>query len=522
MKTTLHRKGLSLVILLLPCVLAECLWAGEAQLKLGYTYLDEIGNRGVQQPSFNIYEGFSLGLENLRHQFANGTRLTGNFKNLTLNNRNINGRLTRSGKFGLRLTHSKYRRIYSFGGDTFTRREMSAANLWVKPSPYLKLTGGYGLTEKNGESSDFFEPGSLISLKGFDYTHQRYNIGASLLHTGRALDVEFRGSTYDNDLDPADERTSKRYRVTAVYPLQVFRRVTLNGGFQHFVNELSKPNIELSSNTVWGAARAYFNQGYTVKYSFILDRTGSDSDLVATDNLTHFIQATRRWTSKASFTLGYSKSLNDDFDTELDTDGILATGWVKIKNKLTLKGSFGGQFTEVTKGATLTGDQDRTRYKFSADYRHRNASVRAGFERMHRENDDIGSEVTYKRFNSGVTLSDKRYGQIDVAYLLADGLYQNTEDRFDFIDHTITADLMSPAEKRLQVGFGGFYYRSLRDTDVESFSLRLSGRFRINNEWWFEGIYDGRNFDDLTALNSYYTANIVTVNLIKKLNFKEG
>lgn len=522
MKTKLLRMGLALVLLLLPYVSTESLWAGEAQLKLGYTYLDETGARGVQQQSFNVYEGFSLGLENLRHQFSNGTRLTGNFKNLTLNNRNINGRLTRSGHFGLRITHSKYRRIYSFDGDKFTRREMSAANLWVKPIRYLKFTGGYGLTDKKGESSDFFDPGSLISLKGFAYTHQRYNIGASLLHTGRALDVEFRGSTYDNDLNTADQRNSRRLRVTAAYPLKVFKRVMLNGGFQHFENELSNPNIEFSSNTVWGAARAYFANGYTVKYSFILDRAGSDSDFIATDNLTHFIQASRRWASIASFTLGYSKSLNDDFDAELNTDGFLAVGWIKIDNKLTIKGSFGGQYKEVTRGATLTGDQDRTRYKISADYRHEFGSVRGGFERMHRENDDIGSEVTYKRFNTGITLTNSRYGQIDLGYLLADGLYQNPEDRFEFVDHTLMADLLSPVDRRLQVGLGGFYYRSLRDTDVESFSLRLSGRFRINNEWSLEGTYDGRNFDDLTALNSYYTANIFSIKLIKKLNFEEG
>ncbi|MFQ5608363.1 MAG: hypothetical protein ACE5GA_10480, partial [Candidatus Zixiibacteriota bacterium] len=281
-------------------------------IKLGYTFLDESGSRGIQQPAYNVYQGATISVERLLYRFDNGSRLTGDFSNLTMNNRNLNGRLTRSGHYNLTLSHNKYRRIYTFDGDRFTRRERTSGTFWFKPSRVFKLFGGYGTTAKRGQAIEFFEPGSLAAANDFDYTQRNYHAGVTFSERGRTVTAEFRGSRFSDRESPVDRRQTRRYRVTAVTPAPNLPNVTLNGGFQRFENEINRVDIDLSSNAFWAGARARLANGISARYSFIFDRTLSDSDLAATDNLTHALTVSRRWRRIAQLTLGYKRSLNDD------------------------------------------------------------------------------------------------------------------------------------------------------------------------------------------------------------------
>lgn len=511
--------GVSILLMMSAAWVSSAAAENEAELRVGYIYLDEDGFN-KQQQSFNLYEGPSVSLENLRYTFASGARLTGDFKNMTLNNRNVRARLFKSAEFGLNLTHSKYRRLYTDEPDRFTRRETSDASVWFKPHRYLKFYGGFGQTDKFGETIDLFEPDNALNITPVDYRHQRYHVGLLTNENGRTVQVEYRGATFDNNADVADQRTTERFRALTMFPVPRFEEVVLNGGFQHFENTLDRDGFTMSANSAWGGARVYFEDGLSARYSFVFDRAQNTNDLIATDNIAHAFGLAKRW-PKTGLSAGYRTTVRDDIDTELSGSGVFLSGWTKAGDRLTLKGDFGSETTEVERGSTLTGDKDQTRYRGSATYRLDNSAWYARYENRRVENDDIGSMSDYARGTFGMNAQIERYGQIDVSYVTAKGEYENSESTFEFVDHTLIGDLLSKNHSKLQLGFGAVYYRSDRDIDIESVSLRFKINYSITDDWRLEGMYDGRNYDDLQNPGSYYTANIVEINVVKKFSAKE-
>ena len=198
-------------LLLLTALLTPSAFADEytGTLKIGYLYNDEEGNQGVYQPTYNTYEGLAVSLEGFNYRYKNGTRLFGNFKNLTLNNRHIVFGAASTNKFNLRFTHNKYRRSYSFEEDRATRRLFSNGSLWLQAHKNIRIFGGYGQINKSGQSLDLFEPVGLKQLNEFDYSQKFYNVGAKLSRDGSYLQLELRGSDFDDELGQPVSETVK-------------------------------------------------------------------------------------------------------------------------------------------------------------------------------------------------------------------------------------------------------------------------------------------------------------------------
>ncbi|HSH00462.1 MAG TPA: hypothetical protein VLB27_10450, partial [candidate division Zixibacteria bacterium] len=284
---------------------------GQAELKLGYIYLDEDGyNR--QHQSFNLYEGPVLSVEGMSYRFDDGSLLTGNLRNITLNNRNLNTQLTKSGLYGVSVGHSKFRRMYDSSPDLYTRRETSDATVWVKPHRFVRLFGGYGLTDKRGDRIDFFDVPDVTTVNQLDYQQERYHVGVRANERGRTVEAEFRRSEYTNNTDQSDTRISERFRTHAAFPIPRYEQVFISGGFQHYEYTVERDAQEISANTGWGALRWYFKQDFSVRYSFMFNRAERTQDLVATDNLTHAVYARKNW-PKGGLTAGYRSSVRDDF-----------------------------------------------------------------------------------------------------------------------------------------------------------------------------------------------------------------
>ena len=62
---------------------------GFGRVKLGYVGTDEEGNLGVNQQTFNTYEGFAVSLEDFRYTDDHGFGFAADLKNLSLNNRSL-------------------------------------------------------------------------------------------------------------------------------------------------------------------------------------------------------------------------------------------------------------------------------------------------------------------------------------------------------------------------------------------------------------------------------------------------
>jgi len=509
--------SLSLLWLVAVNVLAS---NGEGTVKIGYVFMDEEGNQSVQQSTFNQYDGLGLSFERFHYNFDNGLRLRADLKHITLNNRNLSLGVEKSGLFGIRAYNNQYRRTYNFEGSTFTRRHRTGASAWFIPHKYVRVFGGGTYVGKSGRMSDFFNLNQPEVLEDVDYTQFSYKIGLRANYRGRMFQAEYRAADYKDDIN--DSRDQKRYkiRLTAIASVPHYEWLILSGGFQHFETKYNKTDYKISANTVWGGTTVKLPKHFTVSYKFYFDRTGSDSDLVATDNLSHAFFAGHVWPGRVGVTIGYQHDVNDDAVDATKADGMYFSGWVKPVKRLDFRAEHGFRKEEVDEGARLLGDEDRNYLKISGKYRLADyGSLTARYANKNRKNDQLGSDIDFQRVALDASVSIAEYGTLSAGYAYATGEYENDESMFEFADHLLHGDINSAEYYNVTAGFGVSYYRSKQDLDVESYNLRFTGTYRFMKTHRLEITYNVHNFDDYLIADNYYTANIVEVNLIKIMSF---
>lgn len=490
-------------------------------VRVGQTFVDDEGDRSVNHSSYNIYEGTALSIENLRYCSDNMVRVSGNFRNITLNNRNLSLSISKSGFAGLSLRNSQYRRVYSSAGDAYTRRNRSSADLWFQVHEYIRLTGGYGVTNKKGQRLELFEPGTAIGREEMDYTLARYDVGASLNYQNHQLDVSYRGTTYEDEKDTIFNRTTGRFQITASAPVPGLNSVSLNGGFQNYQTTIKSRPDTLKANTAWGGMRYLGPHQISLRTSFVFDRARRTGDLSASDNLMYAIYAGKDWQRHAGVVVGYQHRINDDVRDEITASGYTVSLWGKPFAKLLLRANYGSDAKEVKTGRTLTGDQNYTRFSGSVRYDLGMSSyARVKYSSRNTENEEIGSEADFDQIAFELSLNRPEYGSLQLAYSLLDGQYVNTSGGFYFKDHVLTSDLLSRSYRNVQVGFGATYMRGKEDIDIESSQLRFSGLYSFMEDYQFSVVYRAFNYDDFKddspIYSKYYTSNVVEVSVAKQ------
>lgn len=510
-------------------------WAGEGNLKLGYVYLDEDGNKSVYNSSFNLYEGAALSLERFRHDFQNGLHLTANLQNITLNNRNLAVGLNKYGQFGIQVHHEKYRRPYSFAGDASTVRHRTGGTVWFYPQRFVKIFAGGDFTHKEGDDLSYFAGTSGLPMS-FKYNQVTYKGGVQLNYYGRMLRAEYSGANFTDDLRENRDLQRSTVRLLAQMPVPRYEWVILSGGFQHFENKRKDTDFKFSANTVWGSALAKFPAGFSAKYAFKLDRASSDSDLVATDNLLSAVYVSYDRVGIVRLTAGYQYGANDDLEDKVQSNSMYLSGWVQPVTALQFQGEVGVRAEDVKEGSRLLGDEDWNRYKYGATVKDASiGSLTLSGESKRRKNDDIGDKVDFDRYaadgrifagkNASMNLPLVRKAtlkSLSAGYSYTKGKYTNPEQQFEFADHIVYGEVKVSLSDKFIAGHRFTYYRSQKDLDVESFKLRFSGEYLLTDDFGIEVIYRVQNFDDYTVrlpYDQYYTANIVEVNISKGLKF---
>ena len=518
-----NRISLILITLWLSCVSAPAILGNDYQgtIRTGYIFTDIEGNQGMHQPTYNLYDGVMLSLEQFRYNWDNGLRLSADIVNPTLKNRHGRISLGHLGCAGITLRHNSYRRTYDFDGVNSTRRQTTSGSAWIKPIKYLKLFGGAGVTDKDGTLQMLTElpAGSMTSM--VDYRNRYYNAGIEVKHRRSYGRVEYRASDYTNDVAGGSERSTSRLRLTAYTPMPILESTVLGAGFQHFGNTVENRRDTLSSNTVWGVARYSHTLGYQVRYSFIFDRSSRTGDLAATDNILHAISVGKTWKNLGGLIVRYGYSINDDIRVERSGSEYSISGWLIPMRQLSLRAGIGFVNDNVDSGRTLTGDRDYARHWLSVRYRFAQCFVRAKVDDRHRSNDDIGSKFDFIRLAGDALLAKSSYGQITVSYSFGEGEYSNSSGTHAYNEHVLSGDAFSSDYRGIQVGFGGDYYRARQDVDVEAFTVRVTGKYRFYRNATLEIVYSAHNFDNFHDLSvpylEYYTANVVEASVAFEL-----
>jgi hypothetical protein len=495
----------------------------DGTVKLGGVIIDDEGNPGVNQSTFNTYEGVALSLEKFRYNFDNGARLYADLKNITMNNRRLRVSLKQVGRYGVSFNNSQYRRLYSQDGSRFTRRRQTGGEAWVQPVDFARLYGGYNRTDRYGDQVALFSDLGAPRVYEVNYTNTAVHGGLTLEKDRRQLDVNYRTTSYTDELGVAGDRSGNRFRTTLRSPLPRFDNVVVYGGFQNYRYKVDESSDTLTANTGWFGGLASLRQGFSLRGNFIWDRARRTGDLSASDNLATAFYLGKTWVQQGGLTVGYTHYINDDVRDELSGDGYHIAGWYAFNPRLMLKAGYGSEQTEVNAGRTLVGNEDKTSEYASIRYQFRPGSqARISIANRSRENDEIGSSADYFRFGADLFYVDKKYGELSLAYSYLDGEYEYSDGQFAFRDHVISGDVSLPEYERVTLSGGGSYVRSLEDIDIESFSVRVSASFDLNGTQSVEFTYTAHNFDDLSNLKTppyvrYYTANIVEINLVSGL-----
>jgi hypothetical protein len=493
---------------------------GSGQIKFGYTILDEEGNQAVNHSTFNLYEGPGLSLERFRYLFGNGIRLRADLKRITLNNRNLDFGFEKSGLFGVRLLNNQYRRIYDFDGNSYTRRHRTGVSLWFIPHRYVKFFGGGRYVGKSGKMVNLFDPAGAAPAVNVDYTQMDYNVGMRIKYQGRMFQVEYRAADYSDDSRPDRDRSRFKFRMITRLWMPEYEEIVLIGGYRRFETRYDATDFMISSNRVHGGVMLDLPRDFTLNYNFIFDRTGSDSDLVASDNIAHTFYASHVWPGLAQITIGYQHDINDDFYDEVRSNSYYFSGWLKVSDNLEFRGVRGFRSESMEDGTRLVGDEERGRHKLSVKVTDdRYGSLTLKHEGKNRKNDQLGSEADFNRFAADGILGLRDYGELSFGYSYSTGDYCNAVQEYKFNNHLVYGDFTAREYRNITLGLGGLYYRSKRDLDVEEFTVRFEGAYRFVTDYTLKVTYNVHNFDDFLVRDQYYTANIVEMSITRAILF---
>lgn len=486
-------------------------------LKLGYITIDHEGNKGINQSSFNLYEGVALSLENYTAYLDNGMRVNANLRNITLKNRNLFLDVNKPNHGGVQFRHSAYRRYYDFDGDMETKRTMTGGNVWWQAHPWFKVTGDISVNKRSGEMTQLFAPGSLTETDEVDFTDTYYGVGLTYQRNRTTGVVEYRGSSFKDDINEFDDRTTGRFRATIATPIPKHEQFSVIGGYQYYKLNVKDRNDTLTANTVWAGARFYRTCGLSLGYNIVFDRAGRTGDFVDTDNLTHAFSAAKVWRGRGGINLGYRYSANDDLFVKRTGNSFSASGWFKPIPDLTIRAGHGMTSMDVDEGRTLTGRLDRDRAWASARYALPDGWVRVKMTAIQTEYEDLETSADYVKGAADAYYELAKFGALSGSYAYYRGDYTNDDGRYVFADHSLSGDIMTAEYYHAKLGFGGTYWRSRRDEDIESFSVRFTGWYTLTNGLGLELTYQSHNFDNFNdpspVYTEYYTDNIVEVTL---------
>lgn len=521
MKKTANSLPALLALLVVTIVAASACAGGSGSLKLGWSFLDEEGNQATAYRAFNEYEGAAISLENIRYRFNNtGHILRADLRNITLNNRNLSLSLTNPGRYGISFYNSQYRRVYSFDGGSFTRRNQTGGTFQIYPHKNLKLYAGAARVARSGESVDLFNFNGSPNVNEdprfrHDYTMSSFNGGFDLIERGGVLRGEMRTTNYTDNERPDRDQNRQFYTVSTAFPVPRLEMIMVHAGYRRLQSKYEADDFEIWSNFAWGGATITLPKGFNFRYNLYFDRSGSDSDYVETDNLANAFYLGYTKDRRGGVTVGYQHDINDDFEDEVQANSYYLSGWIKPTSRTEFRAQYGNRAEEVKEGARLLGDEDRSRYSLSGKYRvPGRGHLSLKYEGRQRKNDNLGTEADFNRFLADVTLISAEFGSLSGGYSYATGEYSNIEaNDFEFQDHVLYGEATSREFEKTTLGFGATYYRSKRDLDVESFSLRFSGSYRLGENYRLEAEYNVHNFDDFLVADKYYTSNVLEVSI---------
>lgn len=494
--------------------------AGGGQARIGYSIVDEEGNLGVNQESFNLYEGLTFSVDGFHYRTETGVDLLADFRNITLDNRDLRASILKPGVFRVSLKNQQYRRINSFDGNRFTRRGIVGGEAHLFVTRHVKLFGGFSSTDKRGDDLRLMSADGDSAFSPTDYTRTRFSVGSQVFYPHGSLTVQGGVTDFTDDGHADGSRQGKDVDITAFIPVPKYHRVVVSGGYHYREDRHDASSVELTVNQGWAAARAQLPYSMTAECRFTAARSDHSQRAAAVDNYISTASVGRQWVKYGGVRVGYENHVQDDVLNRTMAHAVLFSGWFRYDEDLLIRGGVTIRDKNVKEGITLVGEEQLTRYQLSVRYHVAEwGDVSGSYRGRTKSRDDIGTNAEYNSFSTEIALSREAYGKLTLSYAYNTGTYENRSsgnaDDFSFDNHVVTG-LVTPREyHKVQVSFGGTYYRSRHDLDTEKFGTQIQARYAFPDDIKVEVRYRALNFDDFLVTDRYYTGNIVDLYLIK-------
>jgi hypothetical protein len=493
---------------------------GSGTVRAGYVLTDEDGHRGVNQETFNSYEGFALSVERFNYLFDNGMNLNANLRNVTLNNRNLYAGIGKPGLFNLSARNNQYRRTYDFDGVSFTRRRFTSMEADLRPLKNINLFGGFSRTDKRGDNLAALSP--VADTVGFssDYTHTSFHAGAKGYCPYGNLRVEYRRFDYYDDIDPDNDREANIIKVSAFSKFPQHNWLTLAAGYIYRQDKMYETAADLRTDQAWGATKIYLAHNYKIDYRLLYGVSKQEPSSVNTDHWVNTVSLSKVWPRQGGFRLGFENRIVDDSLNRTGSNGVLADVWYSALDRIMLKGAVASRSRDIKSGTVLIGDEDYSKYRVSAKYTgNRWGGLSLRYEERVKDNPDVNSKSDYRGLTGAISLKPREGCRMQFSYSYYRGQFENhsSDVSFEFADNVLQAMLAPKLMEDFTFSATGTYYRSHRDRDIEKLNLKFSGRYDLGVRHAVEVTYNLLTYDDFLVRSDYYTGNIIEINLIKDL-----
>ena len=195
--------------------------------------------------------------------------------------------------------------------------------------------------------------------------------------------------------------------------------------------------------------------------------------------------------------------------------------WVqKYQNRLYIKTKYSAVNKDVDNGATIFGDEERTRYNLSAKYKANEwVSLKGKLEKRSKEYKELNSTVDYTSASGGFSIKKDKLGKVafNLSYYLGEFENQSNSVNYEFSDYVLSAYIYPELNSNFSFWTGATYYRSHRDIDLEKFNFNLGVTWEFIETHYLEAKYRAYTYDDLMIISNNYTANIIEISLIKDI-----
>ena len=516
----MNRKAIVLTVLIFGLTLAASpLTAdGSGQVRVGYQLIDEEGNLGVNQETYNLYEGPGLSLENFRLATAGGLNFSANLQNIARNDRNLTASVYKSGLFGVAFNNNQYRRIYAFDGDNYTRRRYTGGSAYITPFKFLKLYGGFSATDKHGQNQTVLIPIYDTLETATDYTQTNYNLGARVITKQASANLEYRNSGFTDYIN-SEDRYGHTVRFTGFLPLPQINWLTVSGGYYFRQDTQEASDILQKTNQGWIAGRFSLPRRITFEYRLRVARTEHSAEPASTDNYVNTFSLGYKHKKTAGLKIGYENRITDDIYNRTTSDGFLFSGWLRYTDLILLRGQFSGRTRDISDGKTLTGQSDHIKHQLSLRLNRDWAALTIRYAGQIKSNDEIDTEAEYNSFSAEFQARKEGYGSLNFTYSYMVGEFDNRsgdeKQDFEFSDHMLTGGIHPEIYYNFETALELTYYRSYRDTDFEKIGFHIEAAYLLPQDYKLGLSYSAYNFDNFLVNDRYYTGNIVNLYLIK-------